>query len=248
MRYLVFQLYGPLASWGVPATGEIRRSATHPSRSALLGLLAAALGIRRDQEEDLAALRDGVAFAIKQLTPGMMMQDYHTAQVPGYDRKAWRLTRKDELSEPKGKLNTILSTREYRCNGYWKVAVCHNGGPWSLEALANALNRPHYPLYLGRKACPPAAPLWPQLVSAGGIREALATPFPALTDLGEERESRLLGWREEVAYAWEEGSGDLDMQETRCPETRYPQDQPLHRGRWQFTTRPEYWHQTREGT
>ena len=50
-EYLVFQLYAPLASWGEEASGEIRHSATVPTRSALLGLLAAALGIRRDEEE-----------------------------------------------------------------------------------------------------------------------------------------------------------------------------------------------------
>jgi CRISPR system Cascade subunit CasD len=242
MQYLVFQLYGPLASWGVPATGEIRRSATHPTRSALVGLLAAALGIRRDQEDDLASLRDGVRFAVKQLSPGVMMQDYHTAQVPGQDRKAWRLTRRDELAVPKDRLHTILSTREYRCNGYWKVAIsASDDAPSDLEALAQALRRPRFPLYLGRKACPPAAPLAPRVVEAGGIREALATPFPALTGLGEDQEGRLLGLREEVAYAWEGNSSDIEPQ-----ETRHPQDQPLHRGRWQFTTRPEHWHQTRE--
>ena len=41
-QYLVFQLHGPMASWGVDAPGEVRHSHELPSRSALLGLLAAA--------------------------------------------------------------------------------------------------------------------------------------------------------------------------------------------------------------
>ncbi|WP_295540003.1 CRISPR-associated protein Cas5, partial [Thiolapillus sp.] len=48
--YLVFQLYAPLASWGGQAVGQERPSDDHPGRSALLGLLAAALGIRREEE------------------------------------------------------------------------------------------------------------------------------------------------------------------------------------------------------
>ncbi len=44
------QLYGPLAAWGEQAVGGVRRSATHPSKSAILGLCAAAQGIRRDEE------------------------------------------------------------------------------------------------------------------------------------------------------------------------------------------------------
>ena len=53
--FLVFQLYGALASWGDIAVGEYRPSQGHPSKSAITGLLAAALGIER---EDDAAPRD----------------------------------------------------------------------------------------------------------------------------------------------------------------------------------------------
>ncbi|WP_018719691.1 type I-E CRISPR-associated protein Cas5/CasD [Arhodomonas aquaeolei] len=243
MEYLVFQLYGPLASWGEPATGEVRRSSGHPGRSAIIGLLAAALGITRDDESQLAALRDGVIVAVKQLSPGVMIQDYHTAQVPGQDRKAWRMTRRDELSARSDRLHTILSTREYRCDGYWQVAVRTAAGcPWTLEAMVNALRRPRFPLYLGRKSCPPAAPLAPRVVEAGGVRGAFAREFDAFTTLGRDDERRLLRMSGEVAYAWEGDGGDLAPQ-----ETRHPQDQPLNRERWQFTSRPEHWHTTTEG-
>ncbi|WP_440998110.1 type I-E CRISPR-associated protein Cas5/CasD [Arhodomonas sp. SL1] len=244
MEYLVFQLYGSLASWGEPATGEVRRSAAHPGRSAVVGLLSAALGLRRDEEERLAALRDGVIIAVKQLSPGVMIQDYHTAQVPGQDRKAWRLTRRDELNARRDRLHTILSTREYRCDGYWQVAVRREPDcPWSLEAMAEALRRPRFPLYLGRKSCPPAAPLAPRVVTAGGVREALSGVFDAFTALGTEAEQRLLRIGHEIAYAWEGDGGDIAPQ-----ETRHPHDQPLNRQRWQFTSRREHWHATREGS
>ena len=44
MEALIFQLYGPLASWGAPAVGETRPSSDHPGRAALLGLLANRFG------------------------------------------------------------------------------------------------------------------------------------------------------------------------------------------------------------
>ena len=50
MDILVFRLYGPMASWGEIAVGENRHTANYPSKSALLGLLGAALGIERDDE------------------------------------------------------------------------------------------------------------------------------------------------------------------------------------------------------
>ncbi len=49
-RFLLFQLAGPLASWGEIAIGEDRHSAPYPGRSAVLGILASALGIRRAEE------------------------------------------------------------------------------------------------------------------------------------------------------------------------------------------------------
>ena len=48
-EYLVFQLYGPFMSWGDIAVGEMRPSAMMPAKSAILGLLAAAVGIKRPE-------------------------------------------------------------------------------------------------------------------------------------------------------------------------------------------------------
>lgn len=241
MQYLVFRLYAPLASWGEPAVGETRPSATHPGRSAILGLLAAALGIRRDQHEALARLSDSLRVAVRQLSPGTLIRDYHTAQVPGHDPKARRRTRRDETQGPKHRLHTILSSREYRCDGYWRIAVSTTpDGAWDLAELAEALRRPHFALYLGRKSCPPSAPLAPQVIEAEGIREALTRPLQPITEPAETA-TRHLGIGLETAFAWEGDAGDLDAQ-----ETRYPYDQPLHRGRWQFTSRAEHWHQRRE--
>lgn len=65
-QYLVFQLHGPMASWGEDAPGEVRHSHELPSRSALLGLLAAALGIRREEEQRLKAFNQHYPFALRQ--------------------------------------------------------------------------------------------------------------------------------------------------------------------------------------
>src|SRR6056297_3475917 len=97
MKYLVFRLYGPLSAWGGIAVGESRHSAVYPSKSALLGLLAAALGIRRDEEARQAALAAGYQFAVKVLRTGSLLRDYHTTQVPDSAGKLVYRTRCDEL-------------------------------------------------------------------------------------------------------------------------------------------------------
>ena len=81
-QYLVFQLHGPMASWGVDAPGEVRHSHELPSRSALLGLLAAALGIRREEEQRLNAFNQHYSFLLCASSEPRWARDYHTVQMP----------------------------------------------------------------------------------------------------------------------------------------------------------------------
>jgi CRISPR system Cascade subunit CasD len=171
MDILVFQLQAPMSSWGEPAVGEYRGTATQPGLSALIGLLGAALGLQRQDDEGLAALRDGYGYAVALLDSGRLLRDYQTAQVP--PRAALKghphTSRRDELAVPKRALSTVLSTRDYRVDAASLVALAPRAGyqaRYDLPTLASALRNPRYPLYLGRKSCPPAAPLWPQVLEA----------------------------------------------------------------------------------
>src|SRR3954452_22752570 len=79
---LTFALAAPLAAMGEIAVGERRGSWTRPGRSAVLGLIAACLGIDRDDEEAHAALESGYGLALRLQSLGPLLADYHTAQVP----------------------------------------------------------------------------------------------------------------------------------------------------------------------
>lgn len=232
MEILTFQLYGPLASWGIPAVGESRPSSDHPGRSALLGLLAAALGITRDDSAGQQALERSVQFAVKQLSPGRVIRDFHTIQVPKRDRKAQYATRKDEMAFSSDRLNTIISRRDYRCDGFWRIGVTTTkGSDWTLQELEAALRQPQFTLYLGRKSCPLAAPLSPKIVQGSGIQQALSVDTPQL----HEQQKRWLGLSDTVDYYWEGEAGDLHPQ-----DTRYPEDDVVSRERWQFKGRKEH--------
>ena len=182
MQFLVFQLQASLAAWGDVAVGEYRGSRDAPGASALIGLLGAALGAVRDDEAAHAALRDSYLFAVGTVTSGQLLRDYQTAQVPGRAQLKGRPhhTRRDELNLPKHELNTILSTRDYRQNAAWAVAVqAQAGAVHSLHALAQALREPRFVLYLGRKCCPPAAPLAPVVHEAESAHAALVAYLAA---------------------------------------------------------------------
>jgi CRISPR system Cascade subunit CasD len=233
MAFLVFQLQAPLASWGEPAVGEYRGSHGYPGESALIGLLGAALGLRREDEVDHAALRQGYGFAVGVQSTGKLLRDYHTAQVPGRVALKGRphASRRDELRVPKDALNTILSTRDYRQDAACLVAVqpCAKA-PYALDTLADALKKPHFVLYLGRKSCPPAAPLFPLVIDAPSALEALNVYREQLGCLCHEEIGRV------VQLAWSDRVDSGVPADLSIPR----KDRLIRRAAWQFGDRSEH--------
>ncbi|KFB74154.1 MAG: CRISPR system Cascade subunit CasD [Candidatus Accumulibacter phosphatis] len=244
MDFLVFQLQAPLASWGGAAVGEYRGSYEYPGESALLGLLAAALGIRREEDSTLAGLRQGYGFAVGVQDGGTLLRDYHTAQVPGRAALKGRpqATRRDELAVPKRELNTILSTRDYRQNAACVVAVqARVDAPYPLDALAGALRMPRFVLYLGRKACPPAAPLFPTVINADSVRAAFEQYLARLEQLHlAHPDARGRSLLEDVAplvrIAWSDGVAAGVNPDLSVPR----KDRVIRRKGWQFGDRTEH--------
>ena len=229
-QFLVFQLYGPMAAWGDIAVGETRRSAAHPSKSAILGLLAATQGIDRDQEELHRKMAQAYGFAVKAFSLGSLLVDYHTVQVPSQKRKRVLRTRRDEISSIP--LNTLLSSREYRCDAVYIIAIwiACPPPPFDLAELSESIQKPSFSLYLGRKSCPPAAPLGPTVLETRDLKTALDS-YPNLP-----QELQRITRSHANHYYWEELSmSGLDKQQTS--ERR---DSPLSRKRWQFSPRIEH--------
>lgn len=231
-KYLLFRLYGPMCSWGDIAVGGTRPGFAHPTKSAVLGMIAAALGIKREEDEKHRQLADSYAFAVLVEDMGVPLVDYHTAQVPpGKERY---FTRKHELTLiPKNELKTILSSRDYRMDAIYTVALCERTqSQWSLEQLQEALTCPFFTLYLGRKSCPPALPLQPQIIEKMTLRDAFQNAqfisLKELTDTDFPRENR------KMLY-WEKDQ-DSGIPEEHTFERR---DTPLSRQRWQFDIRKE---------
>lgn len=178
MRLLLFTLAGPRASFGSSAAaGDERDSLDSPSRSALLGLIAAAHGVIRSDSAALNRLRDGLAFATRLDRAGNPEIDFHTAQVAkrkDLKRRAVRV-RGDELDGRRDQLTTILSSRTYRCDYQATVAIAATGSTSEatiLNAVADALRRPKWMLYLGRKSAPLAWPMDPQIIETAAFEEA----------------------------------------------------------------------------
>lgn len=231
MHYLIITLHAPLASHGEIAVGSYRASWSRPARSAVLGLVAGALGIDRDAEAEHAALDAGYGYAVRTDASGRPLADYHTAQVPKGARARGQSTRRDELAF--GNLKTILSSREYRTDALYTVALwARAGARWSLEELAAALRTPHYVPYFGRKSCPFALPFQPDIIEASDVISALAKraklPTAIVEDLHIEFDER-----PQVAC-------DVDAVGVNYERIEHRRDQYLNRSAWLFTERPEH--------
>jgi CRISPR system Cascade subunit CasD len=217
--YLVFTLAASFGAMGDLAGHERRGSLTWPGRSAVLGLLAAALGIRRDG--DFSAL-DALSLAVAMFEDGAPFRDYHTVEtVPSAAVKS--ANSRPEALRLAGKLktNTTITLRDYRAGALYGAAVW--GG--DLEALEQALRTPVFTLYLGRKSCPLSCPPAPKIELADSPEAALAVlQLPLWQD--QDRQHRPMTARLLVADAAPE---DAHI------ETRH--DQPRDRGLWHFAPR-----------
>jgi CRISPR system Cascade subunit CasD len=242
-EYLIFTIAAPMASFGMKYDpGEWRNSANRPSKSGVLGLVAAALGIEREEQARFDALRDSLGFAVRVDDPGQPAYDYHTSQVPPQKRNRFFATRADELAVPKNELKTILSTREFRVNAFATIALWLRDAEAavSLAAIAEALRKPCFALYAGRKSHPLMLPCAPHLVKEGDARRAFSAydeAKPEILDFRKKRLTRERGYpapSQPLIYC---ETDDPAAEASECVEQR--RDMPESRTKWRFGVRQE---------
>lgn len=137
---LLLRLEGPMQSWGYRSRFDYRDTALEPTRSGVIGLICAALGIARG--EDILrfnSIRMGVCVDKE----GRPERDYHTAL---------------DVIKADGKgTDTVVSYRDYLADASFTVGL-QSEDLQLLQDIADALQRPQWPLFLGRKAFPLAVP------------------------------------------------------------------------------------------
>jgi CRISPR system Cascade subunit CasD len=244
--FLLATLYAPIASWGDITVGERRTTWDRPSRSALLGLVGAALGLDRADQAAHDDLDQGYGVAVRVDAPGRPMVDYHTAQTLSQTeiKRSRASTRRQMITygERYKNLETMLSRREYRLDAaYTCVLWVRETARWSLGQLHDALREPTFVLYAGRKANPFAWPLKPEILTAGTLVEALSKRPPmkgcteedwrAICASGPKgsRDRASLSTDDDRAFGIEVGHNDMRIEIRR--------DAKPHRTRWQFSER-----------
>ncbi|MGP4004892.1 type I-E CRISPR-associated protein Cas5/CasD, partial [Streptomyces sp. 8N706] len=138
MSVLTLRLAGPLQSWGASARFARRTTESAPTKSGVIGMLAAAQGLERGDDDGLARLA-ALRFGVRIDQPGTRVRDFQTAH--------HAVTGK---SMP-------LSERFYLSDAVFLAAL--EGDQALIDALHAALRAPVHPPYLGRRSCPPALPV-----------------------------------------------------------------------------------------
>lgn len=167
-----------MQSWGTRSKFDSRDTELAPSKSGVVGLLAAALGRKRTESvTDLAALRMGV----RADRAGVLMRDYHTAM--------------DVIrADGSGLQATALSERFYLSDAVFLVGL-ESGNANLLRELDQSLQNPHWPLALGRRSFAPSEPVSLSLDHASDMPlqkslEAALVEFPSLTDRVDHEQVR----------------------------------------------------------
>lgn len=243
-KFLVFDLYGPFQSWGQQAVNVTRPTDAYPTKSGVLGLVAAALGIPREQEAEHQRLQRSLGYGVCTLSTGHLARDYHTVQMPESRRKLTHHTRKSELSDP-GNLKTILTQRDYRGDAFYVVALWQQNHDAPLEAIAHALKSPTFYLSLGRRSCVPCLPLGPTLREADTLAQAFKDHVAAYAEKKAAPLRPLLRqlqpWPKDEAHSFRTAWDSFPhhgMDQHLHIETR--RDGPGSKTAWTFSNRSEH--------
>ena len=141
MPKLVLKLAGPMAAYGTGPRLQQRLTEEAPTESAIRGMLCAALGIRRGEP---APALDGLQVEVGETTHSGILEDFHTIR--------------DAVTYDGAPGRNAITTRHYLSD--FSSTVTLRGDLQQIRAIAKALHRPKFQLYLGRRNCVPSGPIW----------------------------------------------------------------------------------------
>jgi CRISPR system Cascade subunit CasD len=169
MPTLLLRLAGPMQSWGSTSRFDQRDTTKEPTKSGVLGLLAAAMGIDRSNWTDLKPLTE-LKLGVRHDQPGVIRRDYQTAGCADSDTMI--------KADGKQSKDGVVSDRFYLADAAFLVGL-EGVDRAFLVNIHEKLRNPIWCLGLGRKSYLPAEPVYlPDGISAFPLREALAMyPF-----------------------------------------------------------------------
>lgn len=138
MSTLLLRLAAPLQSWGSNSKFDTRYTDAAPTKSGVIGMLACAMGIDREAPLDWLA---NIKYGVRIDQPGELLVDFHMVHEHSTSKNA----------------SAWVTRRHYLADAVFVVALEADEG--KMMQLQEALQRPVFPIYLGRRSCPPVGRL-----------------------------------------------------------------------------------------
>ena len=149
---ITFYLEAPIQSWGDHSYGTLRDTCSFPTKSGIVGLLGAALGIKRN-DPALIDISQNIKIAVRADRAGSRMTDFQTVNV-------WDADIIEKWGAPV-KFQTKITERDYLQDACFLVAI--EGDEELMSLLVEGLRHPRWVLFLGRKGCLPSTPIVPEI-------------------------------------------------------------------------------------
>lgn len=178
MKVITIRLAAPLQSYGNVATFNHRTTSLHPTKSAVIGIIAAALGYRR--EDDRILELNQLEFAVRIDQPGTVMEDFQTVK--------W--------NKNKG---SKLTYRDYIQDAVFLVAFGSDDNEL-MDKIFSALRRPKFALFLGRRSNPPAGVLEIEMFDSYSPLDILKSKCWMASDWYKKRNKRKRKINVEIFY------------------------------------------------
>ncbi len=222
---LLLRLEGPLQSWGTRARWDVRDTGPEPTKSGVVGLLGCALGYPVGDPRLERELDAGLRFGVRVEAPGRVLEDFQTVTdfLPtaggGYRHSGVAVGTSLERirANPDATPATILSPRFYLEDAAFLVGLetARDAAADLLTRCADALRRPRWPVFLGRKACPPTRPVFEALAQDyEGLEDALRRhPWSHLGGGGRSRRAPASGLSRPLDAYLEDPAGPLTRQD-----------------------------------
>jgi CRISPR system Cascade subunit CasD len=157
-----------MQSWGLKASFDERFTETMPTKSGVLGIIGAALGLKREDESGLKEL-SGLKMLAACVKDGIIIKDFHTVM---------------DVPCAEGRAKTVVTNRQYLCD--YKFIVVLAGSPELIDRCSSALRNPHWFTGLGRRSCLPSEPIYVGAYSDTSLLKE------SLSKLGYNEECRII--------------------------------------------------------
>ena len=141
---LILRLNSVLQSWGSTSNFKVRETNREPTKSGVIGLICAAMGIKRGEGKELIDKLSKLDMVVCVLREGELLKDFVTVAAK-------------KIGNPKPDKNRLLLDKHYLSGADFLVGL--SGSKELLDTIANALEDPQFMLFLGRKCCIPSEPI-----------------------------------------------------------------------------------------